>query len=297
MKEEIKAGIIILTSIVILSVFVILIGGSQFLEKYDTYTVRVMNAAGLETGAQVKLGGVRVGRVLNVVPPVKAGDSVTITVGIKRGTPVYKGTKAMISQVGFVGDIYLLLSVDDTVNEQIRVGDTIPSEEQVQMNVMMAKLKVLSQSVDILIKDIDKLFSEKNLQGIENFIGSTNKAILSGSSNLNEVATSMKATADKLALVLSDVEDLFRNNKGDVTQMIKQAKKDLEQAGEMIKSMESTAKAVEKTSRSADRIITLQSRNIENLIETMAKTTEDLQELLLEMKQKPWSLIYRERGK
>jgi phospholipid/cholesterol/gamma-HCH transport system substrate-binding protein len=68
LKDEIKAGIIILTSIVILSVFVILIGGSQFLEKYDTYTVRVMNAAGLETGAQVKLGGVRVGRVLNIVP-------------------------------------------------------------------------------------------------------------------------------------------------------------------------------------------------------------------------------------
>jgi phospholipid/cholesterol/gamma-HCH transport system substrate-binding protein len=203
----------------------------------------------------------------------------------------------VISQVGFVGDIYLLLSVDDTVNERIRVGDTIPSEEQVQMNVMMAKLKVLSQSVDILIKDIDKLFSEKNIQGIENLIGSTNRAILSGSSNLNEVSTSMKATADKLGMVLSEVEDLFRNNKGDVTQLIKQAKKDLEQAGEMIKSMESTARAVEKTSKSADRAITLQSRNIENLIETMAKTTEDLQELLQEMKQKPWSLIYRERGK
>jgi phospholipid/cholesterol/gamma-HCH transport system substrate-binding protein len=68
-KEEIKAGIIIVASLVILSIFVILIGGSQFMNKYDKYYVRVLNAAGLETGAQVKLGGVRVGRVLSVREP------------------------------------------------------------------------------------------------------------------------------------------------------------------------------------------------------------------------------------
>ncbi len=52
MKDEIKAGIIIVSSIAILSVFIILIGGSQFLDKFDTYSVKVMNAAGLEPGAQ-----------------------------------------------------------------------------------------------------------------------------------------------------------------------------------------------------------------------------------------------------
>ena len=295
MKEEIKAGIIIIASLMILSGFIVLIGGSQLFEKLDVYYIQVMNASGLETGAQVRLGGVRVGRVLDIKAPDKPGEPVSVEIGIKRGTVLYKGTKALISQVGFVGDIYLLLAVDNTTNEKIKAGDIIPSEEKVQFDVLMAKINGLSQSVDTLIKDIDKLFNEKNIKGIESLIGNTNNAIVSGSTSLDKVASSLKATTDKLERVLSEIEDIVKVNKDEVSQLIKKAREDIDKAGEMIKSIESTAKSVDRTSKSVDRVIDLQSRNIENLINTMTNTTEELQELLQEIKHKPWSIIYKEK--
>jgi ABC-type transporter Mla subunit MlaD len=295
MKEEIKAGIIIVTSLIILSGFIILIGGSQLFEKSDKYYIKVMNAAGLEVGSQVKLGGVRVGRVLSIKAPNGPGEPVTVEIGIRKGAALYKGTKASITQIGFVGDIYLLLSVDKTTTERIKVGDIIPSQEQVQFDILMSKVDGLSQTVDGLIKDIDKLFSEKNIKGIETLIGNTNKAIVSGSSNLDKVASSLKGTTNKLELVLNEIEELVKGNKGEVSQMIKKAREDLEKAGEMIKSIEATAKSVEKTSKSADRVIEIQSQNLEILLNTMNKTTEDLQDLFQEIKNKPWSIIYKER--
>lgn len=295
MKEEIKAGIIIIASLAILSAFIILIGGSQVFEKFDKYYMKVMNAAGLETGAQVKLGGVRIGRVLNIKAPDKPGESVTVEIGIKRGTVLYQGTKALITQVGFVGDIYLLLSVDNTTNEKIKVGDVIPSDEKVQFDVIMSKMDGLSRSVDTLIRDMNKLFSQKNIKGIEALIGNTNNAIVSGSSNIEKIALSLKGTTEKLERVLNEIEDLIRGNKTEVSQLLKKAREDIEKVGEMIKSIESTAKSVEKTSKSADRVIDLQSRNLENLINTMTKTTEELQEFLYEIKNKPWSIIYKEK--
>ncbi len=295
MKEEIKAGIIIVTSLIILSGFIILIGGSQVFEKFDKYYIKVMNAAGLEVGSQVKLGGVRIGRVLSIKAPNGPGEPVTVEIGIRKGAALYKGTKASITQIGFVGDIYLLLSVDKTTTERIKVGDIIPSQEQVQFDVLMSKVDGLSQTVDGLIKDIDKLFSEKNIKGIETLIGNTNEAIVSGSSNLDKVASSLKGTTDKLELVLNEIEELVKGNKGEVSQMIKKAREDLEKAGEMIKSIEATAKSVEKTSKSADRAIELQSQNLEILLNSMNKTTEDLQDLFQEIKNKPWSIIYKER--
>ena len=84
-KEEIKAGLIVIISLVLLSGFIILIGGSQFFEKLDKYYVKVMDAAGLEVGAQVKLGGVRIGRVLNINAPKGPGQPITIEIGIKNG--------------------------------------------------------------------------------------------------------------------------------------------------------------------------------------------------------------------
>lgn len=295
MKEEIKAGIIIVTSLIILSGFIILIGGSQVFEKFDKYYIKVMNAAGLEVGSQVKLGGVRIGRVLSIKAPNGPGEPVTVEIGIRKGAALYKGTKASITQIGFVGDIYLLLSVDKTTTERIKVGDIIPSQEQVQFDVLMSKVDGLSQTVDGLIKDIDKLFSEKNIKGIETLIGNTNEAIVSGSSNLDKVASSLKGTTNKLELVLNEIEELVKDNKGEVSQMIKKAREDLEKAGEMIKSIEATAKSVEKTSKSADRVIEIQSQNLEILLNTMNKTTEDLQDLFQEIKNKPWSIIYKER--
>ena len=295
MKEEIKAGIIIVTSLIILSGFIILIGGSQVFEKFDKYYIKVMNAAGLEVGSQVKLGGVRVGRVMSIKAPNGPGEPVTVEIGIRKGAALYKGTKASITQIGFVGDIYLLLSVDKTTTERIKVGDIIPSQEQVQFDVLMSKVDGLSQTVDGLIKDIDKLFSEKNIKGIETLIGNTNEAIVSGSSNLDKVASSLKGTTNKLELVLNEIEELVRDNKGEVSQMIKKAREDLEKAGEMIKSIEATAKSVEKTSKSADKVIEIQSQNLEILLNTMNKTTEELQDLFQEIKNKPWSIIYKER--
>ena len=294
LKEEIKAGVIIVASFLILSGFVILIGGSQVFEKLDFYYVKVMNAAGVDEGAQVKLGGVRVGRVLSITPPTAPGEPVTIKVGIKKGTVLYKGTKASITQVGFVGDIYLLFSIDKTTKEQFKAGDTIPADEQVQFAVLMARLDSISQSVDGLIKDIDMIFSERNIKEIESLLKNANSAIVSGSSNLDKVASALKGTTAKLELALNEIEGLVKDNKAEVSQLIRMAREGVEKAGDMIRTIEAAAKNADATIKTADRAINRQSQNLDILLHTLNRTTEDLRDALQEIKSKPWSVVYKE---
>jgi ABC-type transporter Mla subunit MlaD len=294
LRDEIKAGLIIIISLLILSISIILIGGSQFYQKFDTYYVMVMNAAGLETGSQVRLGGVKIGRVVKISPPDGPGKPISIEVGIKRGTSLYKGTKAFVTQIGFVGDIYMLLAIDKTSNEIIKPGAVIPSEEQVQFNEIMAKAVELSGSVDGLIKDINKIFSERNIKEIEKLFENTNKAIVTGSANIEKVANALKGTTDKIEGVLNEIEGIVKDNKGEVALILKKAREDMEKAGDMIKAIEETAKTVDRTTRSVDGAINLQSQNLDNLFTTLNNTTEDLQDLLQEIKNKPWSFIYKE---
>lgn len=307
LKEEMKAGIIILTSLILLTAFIILIGGSQFFEKLDKYHVKVMDAAGLEVGAQVKLGGVRIGRVLDIKAPTDPGQPVTIEIGIKNGTILYKGTQALITQVGLVGDIYLLLSVEKTTNERLREGETIPSEEQVQFARIMNRVEDLSKSIDGLIRDVDRLFSQKNIKEIEKVIENTNRTITSASSNLDQIVSALKSTTDKLELVFNEIGGFVRDNKGEVSLAIQRAREtiektgeDIEKAGEMIKAFEetaktlnSTSKSVDKTITSVDKVIDLNSQNLDQLLNLMTRTTEDLQDLIQEIKAKPWGLLYK----
>jgi ABC-type transporter Mla subunit MlaD len=298
LKEEIRAGVIVVVSFLILSGFVILIGGSQTFQKLEPYYVKVLNAAGIEEGTQVKLGGVRVGRVISVTPPDSAGEPVTIKIGIRKGTALHKGTRASITQAGFVGDLYVLLSIDKTTAERFRPGDTIPSDEQVQFTVLMARLDSISQSVDGLIKDINLIFTEKNIREIESLLKNANTAIVSGSSNLDKIATALRSTTAKLELVLNEVEGLVSDNKAEVSQLIKRAREGVERAREMVKAIEETAKSADATMKSADRAIDRQSQNIDSLLNTMNRTTVDLRDALHEIKNKPWSVVYKEgRGK
>jgi phospholipid/cholesterol/gamma-HCH transport system substrate-binding protein len=297
MKEEVKAGVIIVSSLLILSAFVVLIGGGEFFTKYDRYYVRVTNAGGLETGAQVRLGGVRVGRVLAIREPDGPGRPVTIEVGVRKGLPLYKGTQAVITQIGFVGDIYLLLTVSESQagGEKIAAGSDIPAAPTVEFTMMMAKLNMLAESVDGLVKDVDRLFSPANIERIEGLVANTNTAVVTGASSIEKMATSFKSVSAKLELVLNELEDLVKSNKGEVAGLIKQAREDLVKANEMIGSFQETSKSVGKASGSIDRAVQQQSRNLDLLMSTMTRTTRELQELLQEIKNKPWSIIYQER--
>lgn len=293
MRDEIKAGIIILASLLILSAAIILVGGSQFYQKFDTYYVMVMNAAGIETGSQVRLGGVKIGRVVRINAPDGPGKPISIEIGIKRGTTLYKGTRAFITQIGFVGDIYMLLTIDKTLNEIIRPGSVIPSEEQVQFNEIMSKAIALSGSVDDLIRDINKIFSKRNIKEIEKLFANSNKAIVTGSANIEKIANALKGTTDKIEQVLNEISGIVTDNKGEVALILKKAREDIEKAGDMIRAIEETVRTVDRTAKSVDGAINLQSQNLDNLFTTLNNTTEDLQDLLQEIKNKPWSFIYR----
>jgi phospholipid/cholesterol/gamma-HCH transport system substrate-binding protein len=294
MKEEIKAGIIIVTSFLVLSALVVLIGGSRLFEKIDKYYVKVTNAAGLETGSQVKLGGVRVGRVLSIAEPAGPGRPLTIEIGLKKGTPVYKGTKALITQIGFVGDIYLLLAVDRTTEGKIEPGGEIPAEEATDFAKMMTKLEGLSQTVDSLVKDIDKLFTPDNIHEMEKLVRNTNKAIVVGTANIEQVSASLKSTTEKLGQVLAEVEDVVKTNKGEVSELIRKARQDLDRAGEMLRTIEAAAKSVDKVTGDVGVVVDRQGQNIDGLVDAMTRTAEELQGVLQEIRNKPWSVLYRE---
>jgi chromosome segregation ATPase len=135
---------------------------------------------------------------------------------------------------------------------------------------------------------VDKVFSQKNLDGVEHLIGNLNKAVVSTNSNIDQISAGLKTATKKLEIVLNEVEGLLKDNRGEVAQLIKKAREDLDKAGDMISS-------IERTSNSLDSAVNLQSQNLDTLLKSLTETTGELQEVLQEINAKPWSFIYQER--
>lgn len=294
LRDEVKAAIIIAGSLLVLSLLIILIGGTKLFAKYDKYYTKVTNAAGLEVGAQVRLGGVRAGRVLDIVAPEEPGELVTIVIGLNEGTPVYNGTMARISQIGFVGDIYLLLSVSSTGAGRLEPGATLPAVEPVEFSELMAGLDRISVSLDALIRDIDRVFSDNNVKGIEMLVKNTNAAIANASSDIETVSAAIRETTDKMKEVLDEVQVFVRERKGDFREVVKKAQKDLDAAEGMILAIEETARRIGNTTDVVGSAVGRQDRNLDEVLTNLNRTLRDLQDLLQALKLKPWSFIYRE---
>lgn len=295
-KDEIKAAIIVLGSLLVLSLLIIVIGGSKLFVKYDKYYTKVTNAAGLEVGAQVRVGGVRDGRVLDILAPEKPGELVTIVIGINEGTPIFNGTTTRISQIGFVGDIYLLLTVKGTTPGRLPPGSTLPAVEPVEFTEIMESLNSVSGTLEKLIADVDRIFSERNVKNFEMLVENTNSAVVNTSASVESVAKSLLETNTKVKEVLGEVELFFSEGRDDFKEVLVKARKDLETAEGMILAVEEAAKRVGDATVTVEDAVGRQDKNIDQVLADLDRTLRDLQDLIQSLKLKPWSLIYREEA-
>ena len=143
---ELRVGILVLVGLVIAALAVMTLGGrvGAFSKKYPLYTY-MPSVSGLQTGAPVRLAGVDVGSVQEVVfidaatrDSISArllqayGDSlgdrsvlVRFTVEEKVQEKVTRSSRAKIGTVGLLGDKYLDLEVGDPREPPLTSGDIV----------------------------------------------------------------------------------------------------------------------------------------------------------------------------
>jgi len=125
-----RVGIVVLVALVAVMVGIFTIGkkANLFRKKFP-YETRFDSASGLVTGNPVRLNGVNVGSVLEVI---LSGDPADRTVRVvydvdKRAAPrLRKGTHASIKTIGLLGDKYIELEGGTAEEPEVEIGGQIP---------------------------------------------------------------------------------------------------------------------------------------------------------------------------
>lgn len=294
MRDEIKAGLIITIGMAILTLSVIAIGGSKIFDSFDVYYVKLFNVTGLDSGSNVMLGGMKVGRVLSIRSPEKPNSPIIIEIGIDKGTPIYEGTTANISQVGFVGDIFLQLHLNPTKGDRIPPNSFIPAVEQSNFNTIMAKAEELTVSLKKLVEDTNKIFTDENTKKVSMILDNTNNIIVNTDKRLEHAVSSLKDMVSRLNSTLSKIETTIDDNRGDIRDIVIKLKRDIDAIEGLISSLKETSQSINKTVNSANHMIQNQNENLDLIFMQLIKTTDSLNEAIVEFNQRPWRLLYRE---
>ena len=203
-----RLGLFVVAGLAILAGGVFLIG-SKKLTFTSTYRLNseFPNVAGLEPGAEVRVGGMHEGTVKWIDLPANPEGKVVVHMLLSSGTKavVKRDSTAAIDSEGLLGDKYVEVSFGSKDGQAIQDGDTINSQPPLEMAALLRKADDILDEARDAVKNIDS--SSKEIQAVS---GKLNNGTGTVGALINDRSLYQKATASASALQ-EDAEALKHN--------------------------------------------------------------------------------------
>jgi outer membrane protein OmpA-like peptidoglycan-associated protein len=161
MSRAFRLGLFIVPTLLILAAGVFLIGEKRFMFRH-TYRLEAefQNVAGLNNGADVRVGGIHLGTVKYISLPSGPSGKLTVVMDLADSTKniIRQDSVATIKTEGLLGDKFVEVSFGSEKARAIESGDTVKGETPVDFSD--AALTVMNQSktaVTAFAEDADAL--------------------------------------------------------------------------------------------------------------------------------------------
>lgn len=166
---QMRIGAFILIGLVVFLAIIYLLGAQAryFERKYDLIA-EFGEVGGLIEGATVRLAGVQIGRVTGVRLPPEPGGKVRVdlTIGRQFANRVRKDSVARLETQGLLGDKIVELSVGTVAAAAVKNGDTIDSQESLDIGRVMAQSGQVVKSVSALAESLRETAQKLNQSGL-----------------------------------------------------------------------------------------------------------------------------------
>ncbi|MGA3188370.1 MAG: MlaD family protein [Bryobacteraceae bacterium] len=162
MSQNLRLGIFIIITLAILATGVFLIGSRESMFR-SNYKVRADfdNVAGLDEGADVRVGGIRKGSVKNIKLPKQPDGKVVVLMDLAKETQsiVKMDSVASIKSEGMLGDKYIEISFGSMDAAQLRGGETIASQPPLDISDLFAKTNKILDTTQASMQNIQSATS------------------------------------------------------------------------------------------------------------------------------------------
>jgi phospholipid/cholesterol/gamma-HCH transport system substrate-binding protein len=165
MSQNFRLGLFIVITLAILATGVFLIGSRESMFR-PSYQVRADfdNVAGLNEGADVRVGGLRKGSVKNILLPKLPNGKVVVLMDLEKETQsiVKLDSLAEIKSEGMLGDKYVEISFGSMEAAKLRGGETIGSQPPVDISDLFAKANKILDTTEGALENVQNATSNIN---------------------------------------------------------------------------------------------------------------------------------------
>jgi phospholipid/cholesterol/gamma-HCH transport system substrate-binding protein len=133
---QVRVGLFVVISLLVLIGLIYLLGAqARYFEPKDDLVAEFTEVGGLTQGATVRLAGVQIGRVTQVLLPETPGARVRVTLSVARRfrDRIRGDSVARVETQGLLGDKIVEISLGTGAAAPVKPGDTLPSRDPVEV--------------------------------------------------------------------------------------------------------------------------------------------------------------------
>jgi phospholipid/cholesterol/gamma-HCH transport system substrate-binding protein len=157
MSQNLRLGAFIIVTLAIFATGVFLIGSRESMFR-SSYEVRADfdNVAGLNEGADVRVGGLRKGSVKNIQLPKRADGKVVVLMDLEKETQsiVKMDSVADIKSEGMLGDKYIEISFGSMDAAKLRGGETVGSRTPLDISDLFGKANQILDTTQAALQNV-----------------------------------------------------------------------------------------------------------------------------------------------
>ena len=309
MKTEAKVGAFVLVCAAVLLATIYHVSKAQIRGARTPYRTYLQYAGGLEPGADVLFGGIKVGQVTAVRPDPQDPTRIEILLDVREGTPLNAKSVAKLGSVTVITSPVISISMGSNDAPRLPANSAIPSLETISLDDTERKIVALADSAQGLLEavhtdvnevtgdarqlmsNLNEVTGKPNQQHISEILTNADAMVTQISPKIDQVANQvLKLTNDangvmaKVGPVLDNANATVSNANDtiaavrDPLQMdLAELRKTLEQARALIVNLQAAVRA--------------KDQNIADTIENLRVVTENLNDLTESVKERPWSLV------
>ena len=165
MSRTFRLGIFIVSTLLIFAAGVFWIGEKQYL-FHSTYRLQAefQNVAGLNGGAEVRVGGIHEGTVRQIQLPIRPNERVRVLMDMARATRsvIKHDSVATIQSEGLVGDKFVEISFGSEKSPKVKDGDTIQGQPPLQISDLLNKTSEVLDTTKGAIDNVNQTASNLN---------------------------------------------------------------------------------------------------------------------------------------
>ena len=207
---EIRAGLLVLVSFVILVGFIAAVRGCRpHDDSAKQYFATFTDISGLNKGADVRFGGVRVGRVTAIKPDAEDRSRICVTAEVEGDIPVNEGSVASIEQVTMTAEKHLEITTGGADEPLHETGDTLSSSpshgllDLPDLEGVVARTETLLDGLNVL------LGVDQTGDGAADVVG------------LKDILASLEVTLDESAQVAQEISVVIGENRAGLVEIVR----------------------------------------------------------------------------